>query len=65
MDGSDHDKTGKFLTKQNLWECDSIPTSASLGRNQVKFFSLILSRHGISPGPSKIRSPKEAASARR
>ena len=48
----------KCLTKQNLLACSSILPNISSEKKQVKFFGMILSRDGVSPGPSKIEALK-------
>ena len=59
-DGSDHDK----MVRQVLDKAKSVgmqfnPNKCQLKKKSVKFFGLILSRHGVSPDPSKIEALKK------
>ena len=59
-DGSDHDK----MVRQVLDKAKSVgmcfnPNKCQFRKKEVKFFSLILSQHGVSPDPSKIEALKK------
>ena len=59
-DGSDHDK----MVRQVLDKAKSVgmqfnPNKCQFRKKSVKFFGLILSRHGVSPDPSKIEALKK------
>ena len=61
-DGSDHDK----MVRQVLDKAKSVgmqfnPKKYHFRKKEVKYFGLILSRHGSFNRPLKNRSPKEAA----
>ena len=56
-DSSDHDKTVRqVLDKAKSVGMGFNPNKCQFRRKEVKFFSLILSRHGVSPDPSKIKA---------
>ena len=59
-DDSDHDKT----VRQVLDKAKSVgmrfnPNKCQFRKESVKFFGLILSRHGVSPDPSKKEALKK------
>ena len=59
-DSSDHDKTVRqVLNKAKSVGMRFNPNKCQFRRKEVKFFGLILSRHGVSPDPSKIEALKK------
>ena len=59
-DGSDHDKTVRqVLNKAKSVGMHFNPSKYQFRRKEVKFFGLILSRHGVSPDPLKIEALKK------
>ena len=59
-DGSDHDKTVRqVLDKAKFVGMQFNPNKCQFRKKLVKFFGLILSRHGVSPDPSKIEALKK------